>query len=171
MNNETIARRAASLRRLIARPGTPTEGRAAQAALDRMEKKYGHAGPREEPSSLVSYVVGREWDEMVYHSTHHACSCGNVWLRRPGNHRCQNLAEHDRIRAEVHARFQRGARVRYNAWCYDNSPAVVVGYPSGKGQYGHSDWGWIRLRFDDLKNVRFVPAYKDGVWLLTLDQQ
>lgn len=169
VTRDALVRKIAALRRLIARPGTPAEGKAAELALARLQRRHGAATekPQHSYSSILYRPVEASWEDILHTLQNRRCPCGHTWPRANG-HRCPNIAEHERIRAEVKRRFPRGMRVYYNAWAYDpNSPATVAGYPSGRSRFAHADWGWIRLRFDHLKNVQSVPCYKDGGWSVT----
>lgn len=63
---------------------------------------------------------------------------------------------------EIRRRFPRGARVFYNCWAYiANDPGRVTGYSR--------DPRWVRVKFDNLKTIRSIPAYSNLGWHLSTE--
>lgn len=132
-------RKLEALRNLAERPGTEAEGRVARAMLAKHE-------------TAVPLVVIRYDFEFT-------CNCGTRYQARG---KCPNVVEHARITVEAKRRFPKGRRIYYNCWAYPpNCAGTATGYVS--------DWNWVRVKFDHLKSVRNVPAYKWPDWLLSTE--
>lgn len=148
------ARRIAALRALAERPGTPAEGEVAREKLARIESKQTRpVNASELFGFFASYLRNGCMEDLQKAVNNSVCNiCGKVF---PRGLACPNQSEHFKAHSEMYKIFPRGERVYYNYWAYPaNCPAVVAGYSA--------DLGWIRLKFDHLKNTRSVPIYDDG---------
>ena len=149
------ARKIAALRNLAERPGTEAEGRVARAMLARIESK---ADPVDQVyARFETFLRTGSLDDLGLAVGWKTCDCGNL---HPPFTACPMIEAHNSIAFEIRRRFPRGERVFYNRWAYaKNCPGKVTGY---------SDWSWVRVRFDHLKNSRAVPVYSGGLWHLSV---
>lgn len=159
-------RKIQALRNLAERPGTEAEGRVAREMLKRLEAKNGPPISDLEAEAWVWQQFGDflrtgSLDDLARATGYHTCDCGSLY---PPFTKCSADDVHAEINAAIRKHFTKGRRVYYNAWAYPkNCPATVVGYSK--------DWNWVRLKFDHLKNVRSVPAYRKGLWYVSLEPE
>lgn len=146
-------RRIEALRALAERPGTRAEGEVARAKLARALAYQGIPSHQSPWDAFKSYLHTGSMDDLKWATAHSVCQfCGFICSR---DLRCPRTSEHYAEHSQLRDKFPRGTRVYYNYWAYpENCAAVVAGYSA--------ELGWIRLKFDHLKNSRSVPIYKDG---------
>lgn len=168
-----------ALRALAERTGTEAEGIIAREILGRLELRGELKS--EEPYDWEAAIAARQeqWNKLSKDDLLEAirrsvmedrarpfptvwrCDCGAVV---PTKSKCENHAEHERVREEIPRRFKKGDRVYYNQHAYTpNDPGVVVGFVKPK----LDNWQWIRIKFDRLKNAQAVPVRSAKGWRLS----
>jgi len=138
-------RRIEALRNLAERPGTSHEGALAREKLKRLNIK-----PDAKVEHHSAFIDLHRWP-LVWQ-----CECGKIVKI---GEKCDQHVRHEGMRMQTAVRFKKGDRVFYNGWAYKmNCPATVVGMPKPDT----NNWGWIRLKFDHLKQARNVPIFWKG---------
>lgn len=120
-----------------------------------MAKEKAHPAPKTKTMTL------QEWLDDIRGPVAVKCACGVSFM---SDVKCSATARHEAIRAEVESRFAKGDIVFYNKWAYGvNDKGVIVGYVKAD----HSNWGWVRVKFDRLKTSRAIPVYSIHGWHLS----
>lgn len=146
-------RKRQALRNLAERPGTEAEGEVARAMLAKLDK----APTTEEEyiDRFRDFLKTGSMDDLADAVGPRTCDCGTKYQTFST---CTNHALHERMRAQAPVLFPKGTRIYYNCWAYPaNDPGTVVGYCKKPDM-----WGWIRVKFDRLKNPLAVPIWHDG---------
>lgn len=139
-----------ALRQMAERGATEHERDTARIKLARALARRQRRSPYEAFRSYLRTGSMEDLNEACRTST--CVICGKHF---PSGLSCPHSSEHAQDHANLREKFPRGLLVYYNYWAYpENCPAVVSGYTATVG--------WIRLKFDHLKNARAVPIFYEG---------